>query len=97
MSLVSKPKKVKPKGTVRELKLVHSINRRGAHIITTEEVKTPKRDAPSTSQHGHSSSPLKRPKLDAFDTGPIPIVLEGDDDITTKRQTMVVLPLSSSK
>ena len=74
--LSSRPKKVKPKGTVRELKLVHTINRHGSHIIKTEEVKTPKKETPSTSQHGCSSSPIKCQKLDAFDDEPIPFILE---------------------
>lgn len=97
MSLSSKPKKVKPKGTVRELKLVHSVNRRGAHTIKTEEVKTPKQGGPSsTGQHSCSSSPIKRLKLDASDNGPIPFVLEGPD-MPTKRQTLVFLLPSYSK
>jgi hypothetical protein len=92
MSLSSRPKKVKPKGTVRELKLVHTINRHGSHIIKTEEVKTPKKETPSTSQHGRSSSPIKRRKLDAFDDEPIPFILEGAD-MPKKRQTLVFLLL----
>ena len=36
MSFSSKPKKVQPKGTVRELKLVHTVNRRGRDTIKTE-------------------------------------------------------------
>ena len=92
MSLSSKPKKVKPKGTVQELKLVHSVNRRGAHTIRTEEVKTPKREGRSisTSQHSCSSSPIKRLKLDASDNEPMPLVLEGPDT-SKKRQTLVFL------
>jgi hypothetical protein len=90
MSLSSKPKKVKRKGTVRELKLVHSINRRGDDTIKTEEVKTPKKEAPSTSQRSHSSSPIKRLRLEVFDNEPVPFVLEGPD-MSEKRQTLVFL------
>lgn len=92
MSLISKPKKVKRKGTVRELKLVHSINRDGADTIKTEVVKTLKQGAPSTSRHSLSSSPIKRRKLEAFDNEPIPFVLDGPD-ISQKRQTLVFLLL----
>jgi hypothetical protein len=95
MSLSSKLRKIKPKGTVQELKLVHTINRRGADTIKTEEVKTPQREAPSTSQHGRSSSPIKRLKLDTSDIGSIPFVLESPD-ISKKRQTLVCLLPSSS-
>jgi hypothetical protein len=91
MSLSSKPKKFKPKGTVRELKLVHTINRRGADTIKAEEVKTPSRKAPSTSQHNHSSSSIKRPKMGTFfDLEPIPCDLDGPD-MPKKRQTLVFL------
>jgi hypothetical protein len=79
MSLSSKLRKVKLKGTVRELKLVHSINHRGADIIKTEEVKTPKWEATLTSQHSQSSSPVKHPKLGPSDNGPISFILEGPD------------------
>ena len=86
MSLSSKPKKFKPKGTVRELKLVHTINHRGADTIKAEEVKTP-----STSQHNHSSSSIKRPKMGTFfDLEPIPCDLDGPD-VPKKRQTLVFL------
>lgn len=86
MSLSSKPKKFKPKGTVRELKLVHTINRRGADTIKAEEVKTPSRKAPS-----HSSSSIKRSKMGTFfDSEPIPCDLEGHD-MPKKRQTLVSL------
>jgi hypothetical protein len=90
MSLSSKLRKIKPKGTVQELKLVHTINRRGADTIKTEEVKTPRRETPSTSQHGHSSSPIKCPKLDSSDIGSIPFFLDSPD-ISKKRQTLVFL------
>src|ERR1700678_583876 len=79
MSLSSKPKKIKPKGTVRELKLVHSVNCRGAHTMTTEEVTMPKQEGPATSQHSRSSSPIKHQKLEASDNGLIPFIPEGPD------------------
>lgn len=89
MSLSSKPKKLKPKGTVKELKLVQTINRYGADIIKAEEVKTPSRKALSN-QH-HSSSSIKRPKMGTFfDSEPIPCDLEGPD-MPKKRQTLVIL------
>jgi hypothetical protein len=87
MSFSSKAKKVKPKGTVRELKLVNSINRRGSHIITTEEVKTPKQNS---KRHNQSSSPTKRSKLDVSDMEAIPFHLEGLEN-DKKRSTMVFL------
>jgi hypothetical protein len=89
MSLSSKPRKIKPKGSVQELKLVHSINRRGAVTIKTEDVKTPKQEGPLTSQHGRSSSPIKRAKLDTSDLGSIPFFLDGPD-VSTTRQTLVI-------
>ena len=46
MSLSFKLKMIKPKGTVQELKLVHSINCHGAHSIKTEEVKRSKENHP---------------------------------------------------
>ena len=96
MSLSSRARKVKPKGTVRELKLVHSTNRRGGHIIITEEAETPKQEAPSTSQLSGSSSPLKHRKLEASDDAPIPFILEGPD-MSKKRQTLVIVLLSKSQ
>ena len=90
MSLSSKPKKLKPKGTVRELKLVQTINRRGTDTIKAEEVKTPSRKTLST-QHNHSSSSIKRPKIGTFfDSEPIPCDLEGPD-LPKKHQTLVFL------
>ena len=93
MSFASKPKKVKPKGTVRELKLVNTFNRRGLNTLQTEEVKTPKNGQKSTSSPSHrnpSSSPVKRQKLDNFDVDPISFNLE-DPDVSKKRQTLVCL------
>ena len=93
MSLFSKPKKLKPKGTVRELKLVHTINRHGADTIKAEVVKTPQKSSqtvPSTSRPNRSLSPIKRPRMEIFDSDPIPFNLE-DPDISGKRQTMVFL------
>ena len=96
MSFSFEPKKVKPKGNVQELKLVHSINHHGSHIIKTEEVKTPKKEAPLTSQHGCSFSPIKRQKLEAFDNELIPFILEGAD-MPKKRQTLIFLLFYSNK
>ena len=97
MSLSSKPKKIKPKGAVQELRLVQSINRHGANTIKTEQVKTPRQGSarmPSTSQRSRSSSPIKRPRMETFDLEPIPCNLEGLG-VHKKRQTMVFLLLSS--
>jgi hypothetical protein len=92
MSLSSKPKKIKPKGTFRELKIVQTVSRKGFDTIKTEEVKTPRRgtkNGPSTSHPNHpSSSPTKRPKLEPFDKEPIPWSMEGPD-ASGKRQTLV--------
>jgi hypothetical protein len=93
--MASKPKKIKAKGTVRELKIVHSVSRRGADIVTTEEVKTLGHVTPKTSlcgQPNQSSSPTKRQKLDNWDSEPIPCHLEGSNDYK-ERQTLVFLLL----
>ena len=42
MSFSSKPKKVKPQGTIRELKIVHTVNSCGVDTLKTEEVETPR-------------------------------------------------------
>ena len=92
MSHSSKPKKIKQKGTVRELKLVQTVNRRGHDALRAEEVETPRRGSqstPSTSQRNHASSPLKRPKLGNFNAEPIPCHLDGPD--SSKRQRTLVL------
>jgi hypothetical protein len=91
MSNSSKPKKVKPKGTVRELKLVQSVNRRGADTLKAEEVKTPRRgagNATTATGSRHSSSPTKRRKLEVADEEPIPYYIEGCG-ASMKRQTLV--------
>ena len=88
MSISSKAKNVKPKGTIQELKLVQKVSRRGANILKTEEVKRP-----NSLQHTPSSShsPIKRRKTVIFDEEPIPCHLEVDDfdDSSTKRKTLV--------
>lgn len=93
MSFSSKPKKVQPKGTVRELKLVHTVNRRGRDTIKTEEVRAPEKgqqSTPSTSQRACSSSPLKRQRLDDFQINPISLNLNLEDvDVSKKRHTLV--------
>ena len=93
MSLASKRRKVKSKGTVQELKIVHSVSRRGADTLKAEEIKTPRRESEkvsSSSQLNQSSSPIKRLKLDGLDDGLIPCDLEGPDD-DKKRRTLVFL------
>jgi hypothetical protein len=98
MSLASKPKKVKQKGALRELKIVQSVSRRGADIVATEEVKTPRRVASpkaSSTQRNQSSSPAKRRKLDGWDEQPIPCHLEGHEE-HQERQTLVFLQLDDS-
>jgi hypothetical protein len=100
MSLASKPKKVKRKGALRELKIVQSVSRRGADIVATEEVQTPRRvnapKASSSTQRNQSSSPTKRRKLDGWDDKPIPCHLEGSGDYQ-ERQTLVCLLLDNSQ
>jgi hypothetical protein len=80
MASSSRSRKVKPKVSVREFKLVHSINRRGKDTLKTEEVKTPKhtsQKASSSTHHNHSSSPTKRSKMEYSVMEPIPFDLEG--------------------
>jgi len=89
MSFSSKVKKVKPKGTVRELKLVQSVSRRGTDVVKAEEVQMPREEA-STSRCSLSSSPVKRRKLEALDFEPVPFDMEGPD-LGKKRPTLVVL------
>jgi hypothetical protein len=97
MSISSKPRKIQRKGTVQELKLVQTIGRRGADTIKTEEVKTPQHVSRKASSNSlHTSSPIKRRKMEAFDSEPIPCDLGGLDKFT-KRQTLVFLsPLLST-
>jgi len=101
MSFASRHTKVKPKGVVREVKIVHSISRRGVDTLIAEEVKTPRHEAPKASSSSRlnesstpnrlkqSASPTKRPKLCMFDVEPIPCQFEGPDDYK-KRQTLVL-------
>jgi len=91
MKLSSKPTKIKPKGRSRELKVVHTVSRKGYDTIKTEKVKTPPRRtkaAPSTSQPRPSLSPNKRRKLEPVDEEPILFNLEGLG-ASGKRQTLV--------
>ena len=85
MSLSSRAKKVKAKGTVQELKLVHSVSHSGANVIKTEEVKTPQ--PASTSWQNNSSSPTKHQKIETFNGEPIPWYLDSTDMF--KRTTLV--------
>jgi hypothetical protein len=96
MSFSSRAKKVKPKGIVRDLKLVQTINRRGANTIKTEEIITPKHgsnDFASTSQRNYSSSPNKRRRIDNFDGESLPFDLDVDD--SSKRRQTLVFPFPS--
>jgi len=95
MSVYSQARKVRQKGTVRELKVVPSVTRRGADTLKTEEVKTPGRDrakASSSNRANQSSSPTKRRKLDGFDAQPLPLDFV-DSGEAGKRQTLVFIPL----
>ena len=86
-------KKVIPKGTLHELKLVQTINCRGSDTLKTEEVKTLRhgqQTTPSTSKQDHSSSPFKHPKLQDFNVDPITFNMEGID-VSKKKQTLVFL------
>lgn len=88
MSFASKPKNIRPKGVVQQIKLVDSVTRRGKDIIKTEEVKTPTKN--KTTAKKHLSSPSKRAKLEAFDAEPIPFCLdEGESSTSRTRQTLV--------
>lgn len=86
MSISSKPKKIKRKGTVQELKIVQTIGRRGGDTITAEKVKTSQHG--STKAASESRSPKKRPKMETFDSEPIPFDF-GGPDMSKKRQTLV--------
>ena len=91
MSGSSRHKKIKPKGTVRDLKLVHSVTRGGIDMLKLEEVKMLQSGAPKASLSTpwtHSSSPTKRAKLGDYDGDPIPFNLE-DRHISQKQQTLV--------
>lgn len=93
MSFSSKAKIVKPKGIVREHRLVQTVNRRGSNIIKTEEVKIPpggSQKTPSTSHRIGSTSPNKGRTMMAFDEEPIPCYVEPNDSLK-KRQTLVFL------
>jgi len=91
MSLSSRPKKIKAKGTFRELKLVHTVSRKGYDTIKTEEVKTPRRGSKNGASSSHtknaSSSPAKRRKLESVDEEHVPLNL--DSPASGKRQTLV--------
>ena len=90
MSLASRVTKVKRKGTVWELKVVDSVNRRGSDVFKLEEIKTPKKKAASTSQCNLSSSPIKHLKLEAFEAKPSASDLD-DAGASKKHQTLVFL------
>jgi hypothetical protein len=91
MSLCSRPKKLKPKGIVQELKIVQTVNRNGKDTIQTEEVKRPGRSlqkATSLNSTSRSSSPIKRRRLEDFDDEPVIYNLEGPN-VFQRRQTLV--------
>jgi hypothetical protein len=88
MSFSSKPKKVKPKGRVTELKIVQSVSRSGADTLKSEEVKTPKKNQIPAGRQSQPSSPIKRTKL--FDSEAIPFILEYPL-FSKKRPTLVFL------
>jgi hypothetical protein len=92
----SKPKKVKLKGSVRELQLVQTVSRRGVASVGTEEDRTPRhsrKKSESTTPRNYSSSPVKRLKLEAADEHPLPFSLD-DGDLLNKRQTIIFFSLS---
>jgi len=90
MSISSKHRKVKPKGVVREFKLVETVTRNGKEALRMEEVKMPRLSSQnaSTSARKSSSSPKKRRKLEEFDEAPLFFDPE-QLDLPTKRQTLV--------
>lgn len=95
MSHVSQARKLRKKVLVRPLKVVQSVTRRGLDILTTEEVRTPRRDSKKASLSRatkQSSSPVKRLKLDGFDAEPLPCNLEGLEE-SEKRPTLVFILL----
>jgi hypothetical protein len=103
MSTSSRPKKIKPKGFVREYKVVHTVNRHGEDTIKAEEVKEPRRGSKKgnpTKEKSTSRSPTKRPKLDFEAEQDILLDFEGKV-LFPKRQTLVGLskhlPKTSAK
>lgn len=95
MPLSSKPKKVKQKGAVHELKLVQSINRYGSDTYKAEEVKKQANDSqkpalPLVNDSTPSSSSMKRSKFEPVDQEGIEWNLEMPD-FSKKRQTLVIL------
>ena len=90
MSTSSRTKKIRPKGTVRQLKVVNTISRSGSDILKLEEVKTPRKKATSNSQRNTSSSPIKRPNLEGFHTDSFSSYMEGLEN-GKKRETLVFL------
>jgi hypothetical protein len=97
MLLSSKPKKIKPKGTFRELRLVQNVNHHGVDTIKAEVVKTPQQGSekmPLTSHCSCTSSSIKHLETEIFDLEPIPCDLE-EPDLPKKCQMLVFLFLSS--
>ena len=90
MSTSSRTKKIRPKGTVRQLKVVNTISRSESDILKLEEVKTPRKKATSNSQRNMSSSPIKHPNLEGFHTDSFSSYMEGLE-IGKKRETLVFL------
>ena len=86
MSFAFKPRKVKLKGMLQELKIVQSVSRHGVDVLKAEVIKMLQCESqkpPSSSQLNHSSSPIKCQKVDdfeSFDAEPVPFYLEGHDE-----------------
>ena len=69
---------------------MYSVSRCGADTMVAEEVKTPKKKAPTLGRSSQTHSPTKHTELEDFDAELIPFILEGPD-MSKKRQTMVFL------
>jgi hypothetical protein len=93
MSVSSRPKKVKPKGVIQELKLVQTISRNGKDTVQTEAIKTPSRPqqkAAFSNTPSQSCSPTKRRKLEDFEEE-LTAYDMGDSHMSAKRKTLVFL------
>ena len=91
MSTSSRPKKVKKKGTITQLKIVETVSKHGYDTIKLEEVKTPwGRSQITTSAHtrNKSSSPMKCQKMEGFDQEPIDFNMD-DANLPNMQRTIV--------
>jgi hypothetical protein len=96
MSRRSQARIVKPKGSVRNFKIVESVTRRGRDTLKLEEVMTPRREskkASSSRQTNESSSPAKRPKLVGFDAEPLQCDFGGPHEDGQRQTLVLILPL----